>query len=188
MSKNEVRDVDHGFADMISRVKALRGSSFVKVGVLSDSDRGGLHQKLPDGKSAPLTVAEIAAVNEFGTKDGRIPSRPAFRGTFDRMREELSRDASRLILQVVIDGTMTADRALDLLGLKLATAIRKTITTGSEVQPSNADSTKRRKEAKGRGSKAVRTLFDTGRLVGAIAWARVTGESQEKPQYVSGGR
>lgn len=178
---------------MLRRVDALRGSAYTKVGVLADSERGGLHQQGPDGRSAKLTVAEIAAIAEFGTEDGTQPPRSFVRSTFDEMREELVQDSRRLIVAVVLDGTMTATQALGILGLKLATGIRAKITQGPGVPPPNAPSTLRRKLAKGlwnRKGKAAslgpRTLVDTGRLVGAISWAVVIDEKQEKANYVGG--
>ncbi len=241
--RNAVIDRDLGWRGMMRRVDTLRGSAYTKVGILADSARGGLHQQGPDGKAAKLTVAEIAAVNEFGTEDGSIPARPFVRSTFDEMREELIVDSRHLIVAVVLDGRMTATQALNILGLKLATAIRKKITTGTGVPPPNAPTTALLKAMKGRtgrffkptsttlggvlgdvaatqsaieaaggrskwllsktaGIKAarslgdafaqigalasVRTLVDTGRMVGAISWAVVARERQEPEHYVGG--
>lgn len=191
--KNQVVDRDRGWRDLLGRVQALTGGAYAKVGILADSERGGLHQQGPDGKAAPLTVAEIAAVHEFGTVDGRIPSRSFVRSTFDEQREALAADARKLVIAVVLDGRMTADRALNILGLKLASMIRAKITMGAGVPPPNAPSTRRRKLAKGgwnRKGKAQtrgqgpRPLVDTGRMLGAIAWAVVKGDSQGEASYV----
>lgn len=190
MSKTELIDKDFGFRDLMKRAQAIKGTAFVKVGVLSDSERGGLHRKEADGKASPLTVAEIALVNEFGTKDGRIPSRPAIRDTFDAMREDLEKMGARLLVLMIVDGTMTADRALDLMGLKLATEIRKHIVAG--VTPVNAAGTMARKLAKSAKGRAkanlVKPLIDTARMLNAIAWARVFGESQAEANYIPGSR
>ncbi len=188
--KNKLVDKDRGFADLFKRVEALRGKSHVKVGVLADSDRGGLH--VP---GASLTVAEIAAVLEFGTQDGKIPARSFVRSTFDEMRGELTALAAELIAAVVLDGKMDAARALGLLGLKLATGIREKIVGGSGVPPPNAPSTLRAKQNKGKwnkGGKAqaagwgVRTLVDSGRLLASISYAVVQGGAQQAAKYVKG--
>lgn len=164
MSKSDVIDRDLGWRELVNRAKALSGKASVKVGVLADSAQGGLHETLPNGKASPLTVAEIAAVNEFGTKDGHVPSRPFLRTTFDRMREELANDAAQLLVRVVVDGSPTVAQALSLLGAKLSAAAKRTITDGAGVPPPNAPSTI---AAKG----SERPLVNRGRLVGAITWA-----------------
>lgn len=179
MSKPKLTVKDHGMQALFDRVAALRGSSHVKVGVLADSDRGGLHVE-----GEPLTVAEIALVVEFGTRDGKIPARPAFRDTFERMRDELTGDARKLLLKVLFEG-FDLDQAYDALGAKLGGEFHKTITGGEEVKPTNADSVKKRKEAKGKNGKwGVRTWVDTGRVLGAISWAVVRGGVQGAAKYV----
>lgn len=205
-SRNAVIDRDLGWRGMMGRVEAMRGSVYAKVGVLADSERGGLHQRTPDGKAAKLTVAEIAAVAEFGKEDGSQPPRSFVRSTFDEMREELAADARHLLVAVVIDGRMTAPQALGILGLKLASAIRAKITQGPGVPPRNAPSVALRKAMTGRTARffkhpartlgdalaqvgalaSVRTLVDTGRMVGAISWAVVSRGRQEPEHYVGG--
>jgi hypothetical protein len=185
----KVIDRDRGWADMMKRVHVLQGKRSVKVGVLADTERGGMHE--PGGK---LTIAEIAAVNEFGTEDGRIPARSFVRSTFDEMRPELQEMAKELIGKVVF-GLVPVDQALGQLGAALASAIKAKITTGAGVPPPNAPSTALAKASKGktkgimsRAAKgiggalaqagalaSVRTLVDTGRLVNAITWAIVDG-------------
>lgn len=190
---NRVIDRDLGWQDLLARARALAGGAYSKVGILADSSRGGLHQVGPDGKAAPLTVAEIAVVQEFGTEDGRTPSRSFVRSTFDEQRGALAADARKLLVAVVLDGKMSVDRALNILGLKLASMIREKIITGAGVPPPNAPSTLRRKLAKGawnRKGKAPqrgqgpRPLVDFARMLGAIAWAVVIGDSQGEANYV----
>ncbi len=209
--RNEVVDRDLGWRGMLRRVDALRGSAYTKVGILADSERGGLHQQGPDGKASKLPVAEIGAIAEFGNEDGTQPPCSFVRSTFDEMREELVADSRHLIVAVVLDGTMTATHALNILGLKLATGIRAKITQGTGVPPPNAPSVQLRKAKKGRTARffkraartlgdamaqvgalaGVRTLVDTGRMVGAVSWAVVANddagnERQEQEHYVGG--
>lgn len=190
---NRVDDRDRGWRDLLRRAQALQGKAWVKVGILADSDRGGLHQQGPDGKSSPLTVAEIAVVNEFGTEDGKIPARSFLRSSFDESQDELTALSAKLIAAVVLDGKMDAIRALNLLGMKFASIVRNKVVGGDQVPPPNAPSTTRRKEAKGKWNKrgkaqaagaGVRTLVDTGRMVGAIAWAVVIGDDQRAESYI----
>lgn len=236
-SRNAVVDNDHGWRELLRRAQALAGGAYCKVGVLGDSQRGGMHEVGPDGKSSPLTVAEIAAINEFGTEDGRIPARSFVRSTFDDMREELTEDARALIVRVVLDGALSAEEALNILGLKLATGIKLKITETPlpGVGPENAPLTKLIKAMKGRTARffkskgdladvgvtayteglgyagpgqravgaarsigqafaqigalaSVRTLVDTGRMVGAVSWAVVFGGRQSSENYAGGQR
>ena len=180
----EVVDNDKGWKRLLAVVEALKGGSYAKVGVLADEAKGGLH--VPGGK---LTVAEIAAVMEYGTQDGKIPARPFLRMTFDEQAGEHTRVAKLLILKI-IDGNMPVGQALGLLGAKLAAEVKKRVTSGSEIPPHNAPSVVARKEkrgawnAKGKAQRApaaggggfgVRTLVDTGRMIGAVTWKVVMG-------------
>lgn len=187
-AKSRVIDRDRGWAQMLKQVDAMAGKSYVKVGVLGDKG-GGLHEQDPDGKASPLTLTEIGAVNEFGSEDGHVPERSFLRSTFDRMREEMTGDAAKLLPQV-LDGKLSVATALNVLGAKLAAEVKKTITVIG-VPPPNAPSTVARKTRAGdwnRGGQAqgvlqwgVRALVDTGRLVGSIAWAVVTGRDARGP-------
>jgi len=191
--KNAVVDKDHGWKATMEAARALAGNSYVKVGVLSDDERGGLHHKGPDGKAEPLTIAEIAVVQEFGTEDGHVPSRPAHRLAYDRTRAELERMAALLLDRVVFKRDMTVEQALNLMGLKLATAIRNTITQGAGVPPPNAPSTARAKVPKSstgaKRQKAIegaRPLVDTGAMLNAITWAVFLGTVEKAHRYLTG--
>lgn len=150
----KVVDKDTGWIALFKRVKAARDGR-VKVGVLADDPKGGAME-------GDLTVAELATVLHFGTEDGRIPPRPFLTMALDEQREELAKMGGELMAEV-IEGKMDQDRALGLIGAKLATEAKKVITTGDQLTP-NAPSTVAEK-----GSS--RPLVDTGRLLGAITWA-----------------
>jgi hypothetical protein len=179
MSKG-VRDVDHGYREFFERMTRPGAGASVKVGVLGDPHRGGLHKTDPDtGASSPLTVAEIALVNEFGTEDGKIPARAAHRQTFDRRVGEIDRESVAAV-EAILDGKITAADALAQMGAKHAAEIRATITEGSGVPPPNAPSVLRRKEEAGKWNAAgdaqaagdhPRPLVDTGATVAAISYA-----------------
>lgn len=187
-SKSRVVDRDRGWGDLLKQVDAMAGRSFVKVGILGDKG-GGLHEQDPDGKASPLTVAEIGAVNEFGSEDGHVPERSFLRATFDRMREELASDAAKLLVKA-LDRKLSVEMALNVLGAKLAAEVKKTITVIG-VPPPNAPSTVARKTDAGAWNKGgqaqgvlqwgVRALVDSGRLVASIAWAVVTGRDAREP-------
>jgi hypothetical protein len=175
MVRAKVVDRDLGWRAMLKAVDSLAGGSYAKVGVLADDSKGGAET---DGG---LTVAELATVLEFGTDDGRIPSRPFLRDTFDEKRDELKQNASALLFKI-LDGKQSVGGALNILGMKLASETKKTITTGEGVPPPNAPSTIERKSVektrilKSGWKKSTltlnsRPLVDTGRLLNAITWS-----------------
>lgn len=204
--KPRVVDKDRGWRAMLKAVDLAAGQSYAKVGVLADDAKGGLHAIDPDtGKAAALTVAEIAAVQEFGTEDRHVQERPFLRPTFDKQREAMI-DMSRRGLVGILDGKLTVGQVLNMLGAFLAAETKKTITTGAGVPPPNAPSTALRKAMRGRTKRffrreartlgdalaqvgaiaSVRTLVDTGRLVGAITWTVVFGSFSQGVGGVSG--
>lgn len=184
---NGVVDVDKGWKKILRQATAVDGPRFAKVGVLAD-DKGAEHED--DGE---LTVAEIAAIMELGTEDKSIPERPFIRSTFDEQRAELEKMAIDLVVEVVLYG-LSEDIALNRLGAKLAAEMKKKITSGQGIPPPNAPATAWRKANKGQTSRffkkqagslgdalaqvgaiaAVRTLVDTGRMLGAITWVLAT--------------
>lgn len=192
--KNKVIDRDHGWKQMMASVGELARGAYVRVGILGDDERGGLHQTDPvTGKSSDLTIAEIAVVNEYGTEDGHVPARPAHRMTFDAMRDELAALGGKLLGKIVFDRSMTVEQALNIMGLKLAAGIKNTITTGSGVPPPNAPSTARAKvPASSTGAKrqkaidGARPLVDTGATLNAIAWAVFLGTVEQTHRYLTG--
>lgn len=159
----KIVDRDLGWEELFARAREIK-ESYVKVGVLEDG-KGG------EEREGGITNAELAALLEFGNEDngGHIPARPAFRMTFDQKRDELVA-FGRTLMKAVFDGKMDVRQALNLLGSKVATEVKKTITESPlpGVPPPNAPSTA---AAKGGFPETVRTWIDTGRLVGAITWA-----------------
>lgn len=153
---------DKGWLEFFKNVHEIRNAR-VRVGVLADTDKGGLHVEGGD-----LTVAEIAAVQEFGTEDDRVPERSFVRSTFDEKREELTKLGSDLMGEV-LDGKMKVPRALGLLGAKAAAEMKKKITMGEGVPPPNAPSTIAAKDSD-------RPLVDTGRMLNAITWSVGDGD------------
>lgn len=151
--KVSVADKDTGWKKLFETIKEIADAR-VKVGVFAET--GETH-----GDSR-LNVAEIAAILEFGTIDGHIPARSAFKSTFDEKREELAAMGKKLIGQI-IDGKMTTERALNIMGAKLANEIKLKITTGPGIPPPNAPSTIKKK-----GSS--RPWVDTGRLIQSLTW------------------
>ena len=143
-----VQDIDRGW----NRIKReVQKSGGVKVGVMGDagtSDEG-------------TDMLLIAAVNEFGSADGRVPERSYIRAGFDKNRSKLRSTAAALWGRV-LDGDMDQRQALGLLGETHQDQVQKFLTALSA--PPNAASTIARK----RGS--ANPLIDTGRLRSSIRW------------------
>lgn len=177
--KAEVVDRDLGWRELMKRVAQIK-NSYAKVGVFDEGEHEG----------SELSVAEVAAVHEFGTEDGHIPERSFLRSTFNAHREELIAIGVELMGRIV-DGAITAERALNMMGASLAAQTKATIARG--VPPPNALSTLLKKARTGRTAKffrrkarhvgdalaqvgalaAVKPLIDTGRMIGSITWAVV---------------
>lgn len=109
-------------------------------------------------KTADDDLKLIAAVNEFGSSDGRIPSRPAFRMA---VRDSRLRLFTREQMTQYWRSNITLPQALTAIGDFGVKMVQTYI--GSNIQPPNATSTIKRK-----GS--ARTLIDTGRYQRSIAW------------------
>lgn len=160
----KVTDKDKGWRRLQALAKSLAADDVhVRVGVLDDGragseDHGG------------ITTGQLAVAMELGT--ATIPARSWVGLTFDRARTEVQADM-RTLLGHIVDGKITVDKALNVLGAKYSAAVKNTVTQGEQIQPPNAPSTLARKLAKTREGAAngVRTLIDTGRMVGAVTWA-----------------
>lgn len=172
-------DRDLGWGRLLDVARTLRGGDcYAKVGVLAGAEA-------PSEDEPEFTMASLAAVQEFGSADGRIPARPFIRGGIDASRDELLMIGKRLA-GGIYDGKVDVEKALNIMGMAGASAVKKYVTEGDQVPPPNAPSTLRRKVKKGqwnarkdRGpvdvAKLVRTLIDTGRMIGSVTWAVVIG-------------
>lgn len=147
-------DTDLG-ADALQRMLKGVGRATVRVGILSDSP----HQD-ENGASGALSVAEIAAVHEFGAPARNIPQRSFIRATVDAEAAEIQRLQETLFAQV-IDGGITEAQALELIGAKVAAMMQARIT--SNVPPPLKPETVERK-----GSSVA--LVDTGQLKSSLTW------------------
>lgn len=164
----KVTDIDRGWKRLQALSKQLASNDVhVRVGVLDDGKEGSADR---DG----LTNGMLAVAMEFGTS--RIPARSWIGRTFDQKRNEVQADMQRLLGHIV-DGKISVDKALNVLGAKYSAEVKNTVTQGEQIPPPNAPSTLARKLAKTREGAAngVRTLIDTGRLIGSVTWAAFGG-------------
>lgn len=125
---NKTTDTDKGIKNILAEMAKLN-SARVKVGLQDD---GEIH------KESQMTVASIAAVNEYGSADGRIPSRPAHANAFDDNQGELKTLLERLI-KGVSEGKISADRAAKILGQDYENKVKEAIR--SLTSPKNAQMT-----------------------------------------------
>ena len=164
----KVTDIDRGWKRLQALSKQLASEEVhVRVGVLDDGKEGSADR---DG----ITNGMLAVAMEFGTS--RIPARSWIGRTFDQKRNEVQADMQRLLGHIV-DGKISVDKALNVLGAKYSAEVKNTVTQGEQIPPPNAPSTLARKLAKTREGAAngVRTLIDTGRLIGSVTWAAFGG-------------
>lgn len=108
-----------------------------------------------------FTLVDVATVNEFGSRDGRIPERSFLRSTIDRNRTAYLVKLGAAGLRALVGGRAGLVAALHRLGLEVATDVRRTIITLRT--PPNAASTVRRKGSDN-------PLVDTGRLAQSVTW------------------
>lgn len=147
---SKIRDTDRGYRAFSEGIRALAENGIdLAVG-------------LPKERTPPDLI-QIAAYNEFGTKE--IPARPFVRTTLDRNGTRYSRRIADA-LGAAVDGWRRGggdDLRLEVerIGREIASDMQGVIQNG--IKPANAPSTVARK-----GSN--RPLIDTGRLLRSITW------------------
>ncbi len=150
---------DRGLLQILSAV-AKADSTRVKVGVVGA--KGGE----PSANDPRITVAEVAAINEFGSTVADVPARPAIGHTFREKQQEVVGYLADAARHVVLSGN--ADVALERAGAAMAAAVRDTIAE-SPFDP-NAEATVKKKGFD-------HPLVDTGQLLEAIGHELVHGGS-----------
>lgn len=136
-------------AQVIKRIKA----SAVTVGIHRDT---GTHDD-----SGGATVAEIAAVNEFGSQDGRIPERSFLRTTMAE-NKQVYIDAIAKIAKSAVQGKRDARDGMGLLGTKAQNDVKAKIV--AIKTPGNAPSTIAAKKG------VDNPLIDTGQMLNSVRW------------------
>jgi hypothetical protein len=143
----------------------------IEAGVFAEQG-GQAKKRRRRGKKAPRTLAEIAAIHEFGAilkdadgnKIGEIPQRSFLRAWFDANQERIQ---AYFLKRLEIEGFANWDRVLEQLALWLEAELRRNIR--SRIPPPLALSTIRRK-----GSTVP--LIDVSQLINAIT-AKVEGKA-----------
>lgn len=166
----KMRDADRGYKKRVREI-SLFGRTQVYVGVLAAE---GGQAKSGRKSVGALTVAQVAAFHEFGTRrslktpgvfasaiqHAGIPRRSFVRGYYDEKRLSIEEAIRRMSVSVA-KGERTSAQAHNLLGQAFAAGMQKRIA--ARIPPALADSTIQRK-----GSDVP--LIDTGQLRSSITY------------------
>lgn len=135
-----------------------------------------------------IDMIALAAIHEFGAPAAGIPERSFIRAYFRENEKEVGEFIAK-VAKTYVQGGITLERALNLIGTWAAAQIKKYVTTnpifytGGELE--NAESTRRAKNLRaGQPEDAEgRALIDTGRMIAAISWEVFTGSSAEAGDF-----
>jgi hypothetical protein len=159
---------------ILKEIALLKQKPYVKAG-FPQGDFEKPH-KDENGKPTRLKVGEIAAIHEYGSTDGRIPSRSFVRSTFDTKKEEWLRLTEKYRAQIMA-GKMDTKKALELLGQKIVADMRKMIK--KRIPPPLALSTlQARLNKTGKGYASLNNpqgrspvpLIDTGQMINSLTY------------------
>ena len=144
-----VKVIDRGWKKIAAELKKANGS-YVKVGYPEEKAR----KHKPKEKGDAIDMAQLAAIQEFGTANGRIPPRPFMADTFDANQPEVNQQIEK-IKDKVFQGLITVKQGWQQLGAWYKGQIQKNMVDG--VWQENAEYTIQKK-----GSS--KPLIDTGQL------------------------
>jgi hypothetical protein len=130
------------------------GEHLVKVGLPSGPKMES------DGTASTKSLEEVALINEFGSQDGHVPERPAWRLGLAHGQEDFNR-LNRANLKLVADGKKTLAQALGELGAMGAGRVKTEIDVG-DFEP-NAPSTIAKK-------KSSHPLIETTQEKNSVTW------------------
>lgn len=147
-----IRTRDTGLSKFVKRLT----SPEVTVGVHSADG-----SEVEEGSE--LTVAEIAAIHEFGLG---VPERSWLRAFVDENREQLG-DMLATTAKRIAEGKQPADVAMNRFGLAVVGMVKKRIVAG--IEPGLAESTKLEKMRVTGGNAKDTPLIRFGQFISAIA-------------------
>lgn len=167
MSNSSFFDKDMGWDKLYTSFETNGGEAAVFVGYLRSSGVYKEPARNKGKKSEGLTVAQIAAIHEFGAtvKNGwgkgiqiTIPERSFMRSSIDANADKLETLLSKVTGQVA-EGKMSKEKALRLAGEFVKAKMVAKINSG--VPPPLSEYTKAQK-------KSSKPLIDTGQLKNSI--------------------
>lgn len=157
-------DKDMGWKKFMANAKVNSGETAGFVGYLRTAGNHKYKNKAMRKGSAkaaaPITMAQLAAVHEFGSKDGNIPERSFMRSALNEHSKEFKRLTKKVSL-AVLAGKMDKKKGIGILCQKVIDWFAKKID--SNIPPPNSKATV---TAKG----SSHTLVDTGQLRNSLDW------------------
>ena len=148
-------DTDRGFSDALALLSGVKA-------VVTDVGFLGGEQHPSEGDEQPITIAQVAAWNEYGTET--IPERPFMRRTVDTNADKYKRLMGKLLARAMTIRGAPAKRARDVftvVGAQVSSDVVKTIDAGGFAP--NSEATIKRK-----GSS--KPLVDTGVMRASTAF------------------
>lgn len=128
---------DFGLAKILERVSDVNLTR-LRVGVVGA-------KALEPSSDGRHTNAEIAVINQYGSKDGTVPARDFLRGPFQEKRGLVARLFKDVALRIVV-AAQSAEVAVDSVGSALSCVIRDALMSHEGIGgPQNAESTIARK-------------------------------------------
>lgn len=147
----KIKDVDHGYKEFQALIGVLRKNRASVVVGITEAEGGKQH-------SEHASMSEIATIHEFGLG---VPERSWLRGWFDENKEWI-REEIKKATKAVLEGRITEDQALELLGQKFVGSIKERISGNAAGFKELSPITIARK-----GSTVP--LVDEGRFIGSIS-------------------
>lgn len=132
----------------------------VQIGVFQE---GKGAQSVPD---TDLTIADLAAIHEYGSRDGHVPARSFLRSTMVH-QQDLVASLSAKVARGIANGKITAEQGLGLVGQKLAAEVKTTIRDRRTMGPRRQENAAETIRAKGSST----PLVDVGQLINAVTYA-----------------
>lgn len=145
-------DVDKGYRKWVRFFRTNVKGPHVRTGV-QGTEASALH-------SFGMSTAAIAAVHEFGSKDGKIPQRSFIRGTINRNEKLIMRMLRRGARRAGSGGDI--ERELGLVGERSRAEMVRTIDNTIGLAPLSSKTIERK------GS--TTPLIDIGQLKASITW------------------
>lgn len=140
---------------------------FKKIkGISNNAISIGIHKSAGSHDNSDLTVAQVAAYNEFGARG--VPERSFMRSTMRENRIEYTLIISRIIKRISSGSGGNYKNAMGKVGMRIQNDIQRKIV--DIKTPPNAQSTIDRK-------KSSNPLIDTGQMVNSVRWEYVKNDN-----------
>lgn len=177
-----VKLIDKGYRDYAKKLKTVGGTKpVVAVGVRGAKAMQAKKAMEEDGNiyDSPVTLVEIATIQEYGSFAAGIPERSFMRSTFKENLQVYKKLGATLGKEVMkLRPKYTIRQALGIIGEKYKMDVQAKIR--SNIPPGLSLSTILARQA--RGIESEKTLIVTGQLVGAITYqVRMDGTTNSIP-------